>query len=153
MPTTSGNCRCRGENYIDAGDSMFRRDRTCQLIKCNPWSTRLSPHPTVIKKMKTYLELDGKLGPKSQSQTNQFRPLLPNTNPQVGKESKMTEKRKRLSPTKKFKAVDRPNPGNITMQPPQEITPVNPECQQPPTLENNPTPLEDAPVHAGTPWP
>ena len=25
------------------GAHMFRRDRTCQLIRCNPWSTRLCP--------------------------------------------------------------------------------------------------------------
>ena len=45
---------------------MFRRDRICQVIKCNPWSTRLHPHPTLIKKMRTYLELEGKLGTKCQ---------------------------------------------------------------------------------------
>ena len=25
------------------GTHMLRRDRTCQLIKCNPWNTRLQP--------------------------------------------------------------------------------------------------------------
>ena len=90
--------------------------------------------------MKTYLELEGKLEPKPQSQTNQVRPPFPDTNPQVRKEFKMTEKRKRLIPTKKYKVkvVARPNPGNITMQLPQGSAPVNPESQQPPTLENNP---------------
>ena len=39
------------------------------------------------------------------------------------------------------------------MQLPQESALINPESQQPTTLENNPPPLEDAPVHAGTPWP
>ena len=34
------------------GTHTFKRDRTCQVIKCNPWSTRL-PQPTIIKKMKT----------------------------------------------------------------------------------------------------
>ena len=101
------------------GMHTFRRDRTCQLIKCNPWNTRLCPHPTIIKKMRTYLELAGKLGPKPQPQTNQIRPTLPDTNPQQRKESKVTEKRKRLSQIKKFKAVDSPNFGNITAQPPQ----------------------------------
>ena len=48
------------------GTYTFRRDKTCQVIKCNPWSTRLCPHPTIIKKMKTYLELEGKLEPKPQ---------------------------------------------------------------------------------------
>ena len=81
--------------------------------------------------MKTYLGLEGKLGPKPQSQTNQFRPPFPNTNPQVRKESKMAEKRKRLSPTKKFKAVARPNADKTTAQLPQESTPMNPESATP----------------------
>ena len=85
------------------GSHMFRRDRTCQLIKCNLWSTRLYPHSTIIKKMKTYLKLGGKLGPKPQPQSNQFRPPQPNTNPHVRKESKAMEKRQRLIPTKKYK--------------------------------------------------
>ena len=46
------------------GIHMFWRDRTSQIIKCNPWSTRLHPYPSLIQKMKTYLELEGKLGPK-----------------------------------------------------------------------------------------
>ena len=58
------------------------------------------------------------MGPKPQSQSNQFRPPLPDTNPQVRKESKVTEKRKRLIPTKKYKVnvVARPDPGNMTTQ-------------------------------------
>ena len=93
------------------GTHMFRRDRTCQVIKCNPCSTRLCPRPTIIKKMKTYLELEGKLGPKPQPQSNQFRPPQPDTNPLVRKDPKTTEKRKRLIPTKKYKVkvVARPN--------------------------------------------
>ena len=75
----------------------FRRERICQVIKCNPWSTRLSPHPTITKKMKTYLELEGKLGPKPQSQSNQFRPSQPNTNTHVRKDSKVTKKRKEIN--------------------------------------------------------
>ena len=63
------------------GTHMFRRDRMCQVIKCNPWSTRLYPNPTIVKKMKTYLELEGKLGPKPQPQSNQSRPAQPDTNP------------------------------------------------------------------------
>ena len=98
----------------------FRRDRTCQVIKCTPWSTRLFPHPTIIKKRKTYLELEGKLGPKPQPQSNQVRPTQPKTSPHVRKDSKATEKRKRLIPTRKYKVkvVARPNSSNVTMQPP-----------------------------------
>ena len=54
-PSRSGGHR--GENYLNA------RDRMTQLIKCTPWSMRLHPHPTIIKKMKTFLEVEGKMGP------------------------------------------------------------------------------------------
>ena len=127
------------------GTHMFRRDRTYQLIKCNPWSTRLCPHPTIIKKMKTYLELEGKLGPKPQPQSNQLRLPQPDTNPQVRKESKAREKRKRLIPTKKYKVkvVARPDPSSVTTQLPQTNAkaPVISESQKPSTSENNPPPL------------
>ena len=36
------------------GMHIFRRDRTTQLIKCTPWSTRLCPHSTIIKKKKNF---------------------------------------------------------------------------------------------------
>ena len=67
----------------------------------------------------------------------------------------MTEKRKRLNPTKKYKVkvVARPDPGNASMQPPQGNATVIPESQQPPTSENKPPPLENVPVCVGTPWP
>ena len=32
------------------GTHIFRRDQTTQLITCTPWSTRLHPDPTIIKK-------------------------------------------------------------------------------------------------------
>ena len=47
------------------GIHTFGRDRTSQVIRCNPWSTRLCPYPSLIQKMKTYLELEGRPGPKS----------------------------------------------------------------------------------------
>ena len=50
------------------GIHMFRRDRTMQVMKCNPWSTRLHSSPSPIQKMKTYLELEDKLGPKPRLQ-------------------------------------------------------------------------------------
>ena len=127
------------------GTHTFRRDRTCQLIKYNPWSTRLCPHSTITKKIKTYLELEGKLRPKPQSQTNQFRPPLPNANSQIRKDSKTAEKRKRLSPTKKLKAAARPNPSNTTKQLPHKSASVNTENQQPPTSESSPPQLKRCP--------
>ena len=50
------------------GIYTFRRDRTTQVISCKPWSTRLCPYPSLIRKMKAYLELEGKLSPKPKSQ-------------------------------------------------------------------------------------
>ena len=83
---------------------MFRKDRTSHIIKCNPWSTKLCPYPSLIWKMKTYLELEWRLCPKSRSQPqlqqtqpqqtkpqqthmqpNQLRPAKSSTNPMVKK--------------------------------------------------------------------
>ena len=142
------------------GAHALHRDRTCPVIKCNPWSTRLCSHCNIIKKMKTYLELEGKLGPKPQPQSNQFRPPQPNTNPHVRKDSKATKMRKKLIPTKKYKVkvVARPNSSNVTAQSPltNPKAPQNPEGQKPSTEGtpgNNPPPLENDPVHTCTPWP
>ena len=86
------------------GIYTFMRDRTCQIIKCNPWSTKLHPHLTLIKKMRTYLVLEGKLVPKSkiQSQLNKSRPTQPNANLLVRREAKATDKRRKLIPTKRY---------------------------------------------------
>ena len=93
------------------GIHMFRRDRICQIIKCNPWSTRLHPHPTLIKKIRTYLELEGKLGPKSkiELQQNQSRPAQPSTNPLVRREAKVTNKRRNSFPQKDIRCEYWPN--------------------------------------------
>ena len=85
------------------GTHVFRRDKTSQLIKCTPWSTRLHPHPTIIKKMRTFLELEGKLGLKPQSPSIQFRPSQTDTNLNVRKGGKVTEKEMRMAPTKNSK--------------------------------------------------
>ena len=129
------------------GTHTFRRDRTCQIIKCNSWSTRLCPHPTIIMKMKTYVELEGKLDPKLQPQSDQSRPAQPVTNPHMRKETKATEKRKKLIPTKKYKvkvlARPKSKASNATTQPPVTTpnAPTNSESQklsQEGTSERNP---------------
>ena len=130
------------------------------VIKCNPWSTKLQPHPTIIMKMKTYLELEGKLGPKLHPQSDQSRPTQPITNPHMKKDMKAIKKRKKLIPVKKYKVkvMEKPESNNRNVQPPTTVSkaPTNLENQTPSqegTLENNPPPLENIPVHAGTPWP
>ena len=139
---------------------MLGRDRTCQIIKCNPWSTRLCPHPTLVKNMRTYLELEGKLGPRFQPQPNQSRPAKPNTNPLVRKEMKATDKRRKLICTKMYKVqvVAKPKAtpmiSNMTTQPPS--APMNMEKENPPqegTSESHPPQLKNIPTCADTPWP
>ena len=110
--------------------------------------------------MKTYLELEGKLGAKPQPQSDQFRPAQPDTNPHVRKDSKATEKRKRLIPARKYKVkvVASPDSTNVTMQSllTNPKAPVNSEGQKPSTEgtpENNPLPLENTPVCTTTLWP
>ena len=73
------------------GTHIFRRDQTTQLIKCMPWSTRLYPHSTIMKKMKTFLEVEGKMGPIP-APVGQFRPPLPNTNPNIRKDNAAEKK-------------------------------------------------------------
>ena len=54
---------------------IFRKDRTTWVIMCNHWGTRFCSYPSLIKKMKTYLELKGKLDPKPRPQCQtQSRP-------------------------------------------------------------------------------
>ena len=113
------------------GTHIFRRDRTTQLIKCTPWSTRLCLHPTIIKKMKTFLEVEGKMGPIS-TPGSQFRPPLPDTNPNIRKDN-VTEKRKRATP-KMFRPVT-PKP-----------TTVHPHLQEAPPKPKNDAPLPSVPA-------
>ena len=54
--------------------------------------------------MRTFLEVKGKLGKIPQPSSNQYRPPQPGTNPNVRKANKATEKRRRIAPTKRFRA-------------------------------------------------
>ena len=56
------------------GMHIFQGDRTTQLIKCTLWSTRLHPHPTIVKKMRTFLEVEGKMGAILQPASSQYMP-------------------------------------------------------------------------------
>ena len=123
------------------GTHIFRRDRTTQLIKCTPWSIRLHLHPTIIKKMKTFLEVEDKMGPiPIPVPSNQFRPPLPDTNPNVRKDN-VTEKRKRATPKKKFRPA--------TLKP----TTVHPPLPKAPPKHKNSVPLPSVPAGEDTPWP
>ena len=78
MLTSSRSGRCGGENYIYAGDGYLLK-RQNNTIKCTPWSTRLRPQPTKVKKMRTFLEIEEKMGPIPQPASSQYRPPLSQT--------------------------------------------------------------------------
>ena len=61
-----------------------------------------------------------------------------------------------MAPTKKFKANIATRPNEEAAQPPMTISKATIDIKiqaQEETLESRPPPLEDAPIHAGTPWP
>ena len=120
------------------GMHIFRRDRMTQLIKCTPCSMRLCLNPTIITKMKTFLEVENKMGPLIPVPANQFRPPLPETNPNV-KKNDTTEKRKRATPKKKF----RPSTPKITAM-------CSPLPEAPPKHKSS---ASSVPVREDTPWP
>ena len=68
------------------GTHIFRRDRTTQLIRCMLWTTKLCLHPNIIKKMKTFLDVENKMGPIIPALVSQFRPPLPEINPNIKKD-------------------------------------------------------------------
>ena len=107
------------------GTHIFRRDWTTQLIKCTPWSTRLCPHPTIIKKMNTFLEVEGKMGP------------APPTTPTA------TEKRKRAAPKRFRPATPKPTTVHLPLPgPPPKPKNDIPDSQL----------LPSVPVCENTPW-
>ena len=77
------------------------------------------PHLTIIQKMKTFLEVEGKMDP---APISQFRPPLPDTNPNIRKDN-VTEKRKRAAP----KRLRPPTPKPTTMCLPLPEAPPKPK--------------------------
>ena len=67
------------------GTHIFSRYQTTQLVRCIPWTPNLCPHPNMIRKMKTFLEGENKMGPIIPVPASQFRPPLPENNPNVRK--------------------------------------------------------------------
>ena len=120
------------------GMHISKRDQTTQLIKCTPWGTELCPHPTIIKKMKTFLEVEGMMGPIP-APISQFRPPQPDTNPNIRKNN-AAEQRKRVTPKKFRPATPKP-------------TVVCPPLPEAPPKPKNEAPLPSIPAHESTPWP
>ena len=81
------------------GTHIFKRDRITHLIRCMPLITKHCLHPNIIKKMKTFLEVENKMGPVIPAWVSQFRRPLPETNPNIRK-SDSTEKGRKPHPRK-----------------------------------------------------
>ena len=100
----------------------FRRDCTTQVISCNPWSTRLCPYPSLIRKIKTYLELEGKLGIQPQPHTSTYSSDK-SPSPQKTPIPKKAEKKKRAKAHVKRRFKVRVIAHPLSMNP---TLPVNP---------------------------
>ena len=111
------------------------------------------PHPTIVKKMRTFLEVEGKIGPIPQPASSQHRSPQPETNPNVRKD-KAAEKRKRAAPTKRFRPSTISRPSEAGVHPPviisKTLTNDRPRVQEE-TSDSRPPPLEDVQGHEITP--
>ena len=121
------------------GTHLYKQDQTTQVTKCVPWTNNICPHPNIIKKMKTFLEVENKMGPSIPTSmlNSQFRPLLLETNPNICRTDKV-EKRKTNITKRKFRPV---TPKVTSTGPPLPQVPPKPSNEVPPT------------VGADTPWP
>ena len=117
------------------GIHTLQRDRTTQVILGDPWSTGLCPYSSLIRKIKTCLELEGKLGlkpkpiiqPQSQPCTS-----TPSHNGSLTRKTLMLKKAEKKSrartPVKrryKVRVVTQPLPTTPTL-PVNPISPVVP---------------------------
>ena len=116
------------------GIHTFRRDRTTQVISCNPWCTRLHPYPSLIQKMKMYLELEGKLGPKPQPQSQAHTSTPSHDRNSLTRGTlvpkKVEKKQRAKAPVKrrfKVRVITPPMPANPTL-PLNPIPPAEPKA-------------------------
>ena len=86
------------------GMHIFRRHRTTQLVRCMLWTPNLCLHPNMVKKMRTFLEVENKMGPIIPALANRYRLPLPEMNPNFRK-GNATEKRRRVTPKRRFRPV------------------------------------------------
>ena len=82
---------------------------------------KIHPHPTIIKKMRTFLDVENKMGPMIPMPTpnGQIRPPVPETNLNFCKNDNI-EKRKTVMPKRKFRPA---TPRIAVMCPPLPQTP------------------------------
>ena len=102
MSTPTGSGRHGGEDYLYAGNTYFLEKQDDTTNKMYPMEHETLPPQTIVKKMQTFLEVEGKMGPIPQPASSQYRPPQLDINHNVRKD-KAAEKRKRAAPTKRFR--------------------------------------------------
>ena len=140
MQTPSRSGGCRSKNHVNAGDTYIQKRPDNTIDQVYALEHKICPHPTTTKNMKTFIEVEGKMGP---APTSQFRPPLPDTNPNIRKDN-AGEKRRQAAPKRFRPAAPRPT----TMHLPIPEAPPKPKTDVP---DNRPPP--SVPVHESTPWP
>ena len=127
------------------GTHLYKRDRTMQVTKCILWTNNIHPHPMIIKKMKTFLEVESKMGTTIQTSrpNSQIRPPLLITNPNVHR-SDNVERRKTIMPKRAFRPITAANP-------PIPQTPQKPTHEVPPMVIRTDTPWSGAGKTSGNP--
>ena len=124
------------------GTHIFRRNRMTQLVTCVLWTPNLCLHLNMIKKMKTFLEVENKMRPIIPELANQYRLPLPEMNPSVRK-CDVTKKRKRVTPKRRFRPAT-----------PKATVTYSPLPQAPPKPTSNvATASVPTTVRQDTPWP
>ena len=124
------------------GMHIFRRDRMTQLVRCMLRTPNLHLHLNMVKKMRTFLEVENKMGPIIPASTNQYRLPLPEMNPNVRK-GNATEKRRTATPKRRFIPVA-----------PKATAMCSPLPKTPPKLTSNAAATSmPTTVRQDTPWP
>ena len=120
------------------GTHIFRRDRMTQLIRCMPKTTKLRLHPNIIKKMKTFLDVENKMRPIIPAPVSQFRPPLLETNPNIRKDDSPEKKKGEHHLRKRFRPV---TPKATMVCPPLSTNCSCPQgyCSSAPSLSTNHT--------------
>ena len=144
MSITRGDHRCGGEVKLMKGIHMFRRDHNTQIISCKPWSPRLCPYSSLVRRMWTCLELKGQDASQPCPSANQaVRPTLLWITPVPKKSVDSKQKKKSKMPIRKqFKVrlIEKPL-SNITKP---EVTATNVTATQTPMTK---------PMAMSTKWP
>ena len=126
------------------GTHIFRRDQMIQLLRYVLWTPNLCLHPNMIKRMKTFLEVENKMGSIIPALAYQYRPPLPEMSSNVRK-GDATKERKTVTPKRRFRLA---TPKATSMHSPLPQAPPKPTCNaaaaSAPTMVRQDTPQPSA---------